>query len=205
MFNYALLALLDISFSAVQPLFLAALHSAGGLGLGPAKIGSILGTLGFANGVMQVFCFPRAVKALGARNVYTIGISCYAFIFSAYPVMYSLASRAPAGEMPWSVWVALGTQLSLCIMANMAWGSISIFVVSSAPSRQAMGATNGLNQTLSSLMRAIGPAGATSLFALTVERNLLNGFLIYAVFVVITAMAVSASALLPKNAKRRGE
>ncbi|KDQ11871.1 hypothetical protein BOTBODRAFT_34961 [Botryobasidium botryosum FD-172 SS1] len=203
--NYALLALLDISFTAVQPLFLATPRNAGGLGLGPAKIGTILGALGFANGVVQVLCFSRAVRLLGARNLYAIGMSCYALMFSALPVMHAMARTAPEGELPRSVWAVLGAQLALCIMANMASGCISIFVVASAPSRHAMGATNGLSQTLISLVRAIGPAGATSLFALTIDQKLLGGFLIYAVFVAITAVAVSASTLLPKHAKRESE
>lgn len=65
-----------------------------------------------------------------------------------------------------------------------------------------MGATNGLSQTLISLMRAIGPASATSLFAFTVEKNLLDGLLVYAVFIAITSVALAASQLLPKETKR---
>ncbi|KDQ11882.1 hypothetical protein BOTBODRAFT_113712 [Botryobasidium botryosum FD-172 SS1] len=205
MLNFALLAFLDISFAAVNPLFLAAPHEAGGLGLQPAKIGSILTTIGFTNGLIQISLFSRVVKAFGARNVYTVGISCYMLVFAAFPVMHSIARKVPDGEMPLGVWVVLVLQLSLFIVSNMAWGCISIFVISSAPSRHAMGATNGLSQTLASLARAIGPAGVTSLFALTLERNLLGGLLVYVVFIAITLVAVSASVLLPKHAKRQFE
>lgn len=128
MLNYALIALLDISFYAIQPLFLAARHDAGGLGLAPVTIGTILGSLGFANGVIQVLCFPRAVKLLGARNLYAVGITSFVVMFSAFPVMHLIMGRAPTpeGVIPRGVWVVMGIQLSSCILANMASGEYAV-------------------------------------------------------------------------------
>jgi hypothetical protein len=76
-------------------------------------------------------------------------------------------------------------------------GAIFIFLTAAVPSRSAFGATTGLAQTLTSIMRAIGPAGATSLFALSVEHNLLGGALVYAVLCTFCAGGTLAAALLP--------
>jgi len=81
-------------------------------------------------------------------------------------------------------------------------GSIFTYIVNSAPSPEAMGSTNGLAQTVSSLMRALGPASATSLFAYSVENNLLDGKLVYLIMLMLAGLSICAATLLPKNAKR---
>jgi hypothetical protein len=78
-------------------------------------------------------------------------------------------------------------------------GCIFIYVTSAAPSRSALGATNGLAQTTTSIMRSIGPAGATSLFALSIEHNLLGGSLVYVVLCIVASGAMAATALLPEK------
>jgi hypothetical protein len=42
-------------------------------------------------------------------------------------------------------------------------------------------------------MRAIGPAGATALFALSVEKNLLGGKLVFVVLLTVAAVGVGLS------------
>ena len=46
-------------------------------------------------------------------------------------------------------------------------------------------------------MRAIGPAASTSLFSLSLEKNILGGWFVYVVLVVLSAVALFASAWLP--------
>ena len=77
-------------------------------------------------------------------------------------------------------------------------GCVFIFLTSAAP-RSALGATTGLAQTTTSIMRSLGPAGATSLFALSMEHNLLGGGLVYVVLCSLTAGATAATSLLPET------
>lgn len=65
--------------------------------------------------------------------------------------------------------------------------------MSSAPSSSALGATNGLAQTTASIARAIGPESATSLFAISVEKDLLGGRLVYVVLLVLVGLGLVAS------------
>ena len=46
-------------------------------------------------------------------------------------------------------------------------------------------------------MRSIGPAAATSLFAITIEKNILGGYLVYAIILIIVVLAICAASLLP--------
>ena len=51
---------------------------------------------------------------------------------------------------------------------------------------------------MASFMRTIGPACATSLYALSQEHQLLDGSLVYVVLVLIAAVTLSTSFLLPQ-------
>jgi hypothetical protein len=65
--NYAFVSLVDISFRAIQPLFLSTPIELGGLGLSPFTIGTILSVFGVLNGFCQIFFFPSIHKR-GARR-----------------------------------------------------------------------------------------------------------------------------------------
>ena len=54
-------------------------------------------------------------------------------------------------------------------------------VSSAAPNKRSLGAMNGLAQTIVSTLRALGPAAATSLFAFSLQNNILGGQFAYAV------------------------
>lgn len=76
-------------------------------------------------------------------------------------------------------------------------GIIFIYVVDGAPSREALGATNGLAQTVASTMRAIAPVGTASLFAVSSEHDISRGFMVYWVLMGVVTVGISVSLLLP--------
>ena len=69
--------------------------------------------------------------------------------------------------------------------------------MSSAPDKRSLGATNGLAQTTASVVRAIGPAMATSLFSFSVEHQLLGGYAVYAILFVMACFGVLLALRLP--------
>lgn len=84
-------------------------------------------------------------------------------------------------------------------------GCTHIFITSSAPTRNALGATTGLGQSLVSLVRAVGPAATASLFALSLQHNLLGGQLVYIVLILLVLVALIAAVQLPKVIKRASD
>ena len=50
-----------------------------------------------------------------------------------------------------------------------------------------------------SVMRAIGPAAANSLFSITIEKNYLGGHLVYYVLVAVVCAALMVASLLPRK------
>jgi hypothetical protein len=72
-----------------------------------------------------------------------------------------------------------------------------MYITASAPNQKTLGAVNGLSQTTASTVRAIGPALATSMFAYSVEHNLLGGYAVYLVMIAITLATSRFGAMLP--------
>jgi len=82
---------------------------------------------------------------------------------------------------------------------DMAFNCTLMYIMAAAPNRRSLGALNGLAQTTASIMRAIGPASATSLFAFSVQHNFMGG---YGIYVVVILMVIATSPLyarLPDN------
>ena len=95
----------------------------------------------------------------------------------------------------------LGTDLVLTLLS----GSVFMYVSSSAPSRRSLGATNGLAQTMVSIQRTVAPAAAASLFAFSLNNNVLGGNFTYVVLVALVCVGLCIAAQLPKNTWKPAE
>lgn len=74
---------------------------------------------------------------------------------------------------------------------------IHMFIVDSAPTKASLGATNGLAQMLGCAVRSVAPAMASSLFSVSLERQLAGGYLVYYILIGLALMGVRTSFLLP--------
>ncbi|EIN04047.1 MFS general substrate transporter [Punctularia strigosozonata HHB-11173 SS5] len=195
--NYALLALLDIALLALQPLFYASPVPHGGLGLSPRAIGLVMGAYGLGNGIVQASLLPRVIRKLGMRRTFVSGIAAFLPIFAGMPAMNALARRS--GGMAAGVWAALVVELGLCVVRDMCYGVIYVYITSAAPSKRCLGAVNGLAQTTASVVRAVGPAASTSLFAFSVEHDVLGGYAAYAILDAFAIGALCVAVKLPED------
>ncbi|PPQ80156.1 hypothetical protein CVT25_001449 [Psilocybe cyanescens] len=91
------------------------------------------------------------------------------------------------------------------VMGLYGAGCIFMYVTESAPNRRSLGATNGLAQTTVSTARAIGPALSTSLFAFSVQHNILGGYGVYAIFALFASLAILLAVQLPQQLWNRNE
>ena len=76
-----------------------------------------------------------------------------------------------------------------------------IFIAAAAPNKASLGATNGLAQASVSIVRAVGPALANSLYSLSIDEDhhYMNGGLVYYVTVVLCLCAIWMGSLLPSH------
>ncbi|KAL6298395.1 MFS general substrate transporter [Sparassis latifolia] len=200
--NYGCLALLDIAYRAIQPLFFSTPIEYGGLGLNPAAIGLILGAFGLMNGSFQALFFSRVVHRWGPKRVLMTGMASFVPIFAIFPVINLLARTR--GTTP-LIWCVVALQLAISVVMDMTYGCVFMFVTSSAPNKRSLGATNGIGQLVASIVRTIGPASATSLFAVSLERNWLGGFAVYGILILLACLLFLVSLPLPRHPWKHDE
>jgi MFS family permease len=201
--NYAMLAFLDVSFRALLPLFLSTPTYLGGLKLDPSSIGSWLAFFGIMDGIFQALFFAKIVDRFGPKRLFCISVSCFVPIMVMFPIMSWLVSTR--GEVDYAVTFTLFCQLVLMVVWDMAFGTVFMFITASAPTNTVLGAINGLGQTSASVARAVGPALATSLFAVSKERNILAGNAVYVVLIMLAGVLRWLGSQLPDEVQDRDE
>lgn len=192
--NYAFLSLLDIAFRALQPLFFSTPVELGGLGFPPSTIGNVMSVFGILNGCFQVFFFARIHDYWGSKRVFIVGIIAFLPIFLSFPAMSYIAQSQ--GFTP-LLWIAIASQIVLAILPSLSYSAIFIFITAASPNKASLGATNGLCQVAVSVMRAIGPAAANSLFSLSIANNYLGGYLVYLVLIFMVGVTLPIALSLP--------
>ncbi|KAG1746535.1 major facilitator superfamily domain-containing protein [Suillus paluster] len=186
--NYSMLSLLDLSLRTVMPLFFSTPMYLGGLGLTPSSIGSWMALFGLVEGVFQVLFFAKIIDWLGPKRLFLrVGVvlrTNHACVSDHVVAFLTII---------WGMGFALLQGLSSCSSQ------------ASAPAKNVLGAINGLGQTSSSVARAVGPALATSLFAFSKERNLLNGNAVFVVLIMLAGVLRWLASQLPDELKDRDE
>ncbi|KAH9953799.1 major facilitator superfamily domain-containing protein [Russula dissimulans] len=163
---YAAHAYLEISDYALVPVVYTTPIRLGGLGLDPIGMGTCLTAFGIITGIVPFFFFDRIVKFLGRRRALVTFMSGLVLAFLLFPINGTRARHGIA----------------------MAYGCIFIYIKSAAP-KDMLGTTNGLEQTVVSVQRAIGPAVTASLFSFSLENNIMGG---YGVFYALALCALAA-------------
>ncbi|KAH8831870.1 major facilitator superfamily domain-containing protein [Flagelloscypha sp. PMI_526] len=192
--NYVVFALLDIFNLALLPLFCYSGVEDGGLGLPPNSIGKVMAVYGISIGLFTFFFFSRLVRAIGERTLFLVSIGMFAILFILYAITSIVVRKLGFGIV---VYVLLGAMLLAMAIADMAFGSIFMFVTASPPNKRMLGATFGLSVTAASIFRAIGPATATSLFSLSLTHNILGGHLVYAIGFILSLLNFGLGLQLP--------
>ncbi|KAI5988261.1 major facilitator superfamily domain-containing protein [Pisolithus marmoratus] len=194
--NYSVLALINIGFFALVPLFYATPVEIGGLGLSPFAIGVCMMVFGIGNGLFQMLFTARAIDCFGEKRMFCLVVLAFFPMISTFPIMnWVIRVQNEVGPV---IWALILVQLLLWAVVDMAYAVIFVFVTRASPNKHSLGAMNGLSQTATSIARAIGPATFTSLFALSKEYNLLGGNLVYVVLLILLCLLVFLSRRLPE-------
>jgi len=191
--NYGTLALLEIAGSALIPLIWSTAIELGGLGFTPASIGLWMSAYGCVSAVFQFAFFPRTIARFGPGRIVVATTIAFGFLYTLFP-FENLLARATVG-----VWPLIVLQLVSLSVSVMGFSSVFMFVSSAAPNQRSLGAMNGLAQMVVSILRAVGPAAATSLFAFSLQNNILGGQFVYAVLLSLACVGLGVAVQLPRD------
>jgi len=193
--NYAALSFFDIAFRAVQPLFYATPLELGGLGLDPPRIGNILAIYGVINGLFQIFFFANLHDRFGSKIIYSASMAAGIPMVITLPVLNAVARVQGLSLVVWSI---VGLQLIFSMIFNLAYSCVFIYIAAASPNQASLGATNGMAQLGVSIVRAIGPASATSMFSLSIKDSH-HAWMVYYYLIATACISICASLLLPRR------
>ncbi|KAM6504174.1 Major facilitator superfamily domain containing protein [Amanita muscaria] len=192
--NYFCISLMDIAFMSLVPLFMSTPVDLGGLDWSPATIGYVLGAFGAYSGIVQITFFPKLVRRFGERRIFITSVLTITINSLSLPM---ISGNIRKNGVTWMIRCLLAFTLSLRAVTVMSYGCIFVYINTSSPNKSSLGATNGVAQTMVSVARAIGPGLATSLFALSLEKNLLGGYAVYAVLFLFSCISLVFAVRLP--------
>ncbi|KAG2075779.1 MFS general substrate transporter [Suillus decipiens] len=201
--NYAMLALLNVAFMALLPLFFSTPTYLGGLGFTPSRIGSWMAIFAVADGTFQALFFAKIVDRVGPKRLICVSVPCFMLVVLMFPIISWLVHTM--GMADHIIAFVLIGQLTLMIVWHMAFGTIFMFITASAPAKNILGAVNGLAQTSGSMARVVGPAFITSLFAFSKENNILNGNAVYVVLIMLAGVLRWLASQLPDEIQDKDE
>ncbi|KAF9644584.1 MFS general substrate transporter, partial [Thelephora ganbajun] len=201
--SYLWIAFLDIALRALQPLFFITPIRLGGLSMSPATIGLCLGIFGLLDGIAQGLLFARVIRRVGLKRLFLTSMFCFIPMFALFPVVNHFAREWGRSPVVWSLVVF---QLMINCVTEMGFACAFLYITSAVESPRALASVHGIAQTAASLIRAVGPAMSTSLFAYTLQHDWLGGLGVYIVLIAASLCGLPLAYKLPVNAweyKRR--
>lgn len=149
----------------------------GGLGLSPATIGTVIGTIGAMGLLLQFGTYSWTTSKLGPLYTYR-----YALIL--FPIAYGLApflalvptkSDAPhAVDGPW-IWVAIASLLLVIVAGRtLALPSSLILINNCAPHPSVLSTIHGIAQSVSAGSRTLGPLVFSTLYGEGLKRGVVG-------------------------------
>ncbi len=206
LYVYAHIMLLAFAYTALVPLFWFTPVRLGGLGLTKVQIALMMAVSGGGQALWLLFVFPPLQHRVGTNGVMRLCAAAYPF-FMALPPLAALLLRAPlplffgllASEHARRVlfWTATPTLMAVGCGVSMCFTAVQLAVNDVAPSPQLLGTLNALALTGVSVTRAFTPALFTSLFAVGARSQLLGGYAIWGLMVLLAAGYTVAVRYLP--------
>lgn len=197
---YFLLSIQGTGFEVVFILFSYTAIHLGGLSRNPAEIGVALAGGGLIAVCSHPIVFPWLSQRIPRRKLYCYLMMLFPVCYLALPMLNVVAREFRVGEedvlTPQGrivVWILIGLMLLVVRMAGMAYSAHTIFVKHAAPSREALGSTFGIAQTVGSTARGVAPALVSSLFAITASRNLLGGWFVWLFMALVGVASIYAA------------
>ncbi|KZP26906.1 MFS general substrate transporter [Athelia psychrophila] len=201
----------DSGFQVVFVLFAYTSVLNGGLGLSTESIGYSLSTSAVACLILQLMIVPYLIRTFNHAKIYNLCFWVFPFTFPLLAVL-NLIARAgydrTTGELSSqasaAIWVGIAIVMAMARIANLAYSFNIIIIKENCPNSASLGMSNGIVQFTMCLARALSPAFTSSIFALSVDYNILGGFAwLIATFLVGLLGIIESRSLICLDRHRR--
>lgn len=204
---YSHTMLLAYIFTAVFPIALYTPVELGGFGWGskPSMISLVMATEGASQTLWLLLVFPPLQRRLGTKVVMRWCAIAYPFTFLGYILLNYLLRNGSHLSMAW-FWSIGAVITILGPGVSMTFTGVQLALNDSAPNPLFLGTLNAIALIVSSGIRTLAPGVATSVYAIGVRKQILDGHLIWIILSVLSAAYIICCERLPDDAPpRRGE
>ncbi|KAF8529849.1 major facilitator superfamily domain-containing protein [Gautieria morchelliformis] len=161
-----------------------------------SPIGYSLAVAGITAAALQIFLMPWILRTFDLDVTYRFCMGLFPFAFVSLPMLNLLARMGADSEgnvtAQWvrcALWVGIAATLAMSRTAALGFSLSLILLKNASPSPEALGSTNGLAQFFQCMSRSVSPAFVSSLFALSIDKHLLGGYLWVIVMVGVSIFA----------------
>ena len=212
--NFGFFSFCDMSRRVLTPLMWSTSLEHGGLGFSPSTIGLAMGISAVVKLFIQAMFLGKAIRYFGARKLFAASLFALLVALACFPLEKYIAQRT--GSTDWRVWTVITIHLMMyCVitpayskspffqmLANVQYlssAAIQVLITDSAPSQSSLGSVNSLAQAVGSVSRSLAPSVASSLFAISLQRNWAGGNAVYYIWMAMVACAIPLSSMLPEE------
>ncbi|KAJ4369708.1 hypothetical protein N0V83_005471 [Neocucurbitaria cava] len=194
-YNYVML--LAFTFTAVYPVFQYTPISLGGLSFSPELIAGFTGISGASQAAWLLLVFPFLHRKFGTGKILLWCALAWPVFFAVGPVL-NLELRYGKKAL---FWASAPPALVLGSGVAMAFTAMQLALNDIAPSHVTLGTLNAISLALTSGLRAVAPALATSVYAIGVKYHILGGQLFWLCNVILAIGLLGALRWLPAKAR----
>ncbi|KAI0883059.1 MFS general substrate transporter [Annulohypoxylon maeteangense] len=201
LYNYSHVMLLGFAYTAIVPIFWFTNVKLGGFGFSPLQISLMLGLTGISQATWLLFIFPPLTNHLGTNGVLRAAGTAYPFFMVIMPFMnLILYQDTPAARTVF--WIVMPILLVLGSGVSIAFTGVQLALNDVSPSPETLGMLNAMALTAMSGLRAFCPALFSSLFAVSVKKHLLWGYLVWLILALLAGGFTISSRFLPQTSEK---
>ncbi|KAH7929785.1 MFS general substrate transporter [Leucogyrophana mollusca] len=202
------LSFIATSFDVVFVLFCYSPVSTGGLAFSASQIGYSLATAGAIAAAIQLFIMSYLLRTFDCAKMYNFCMGLWPYTFALLPVLNLIARSGldeTTGELNATtislLWIGIAVVLGISKVGALAYSLSMILIKENAPNSASLGQTNGIVQFTMCLARSFAPFFVSSLFALSIDNNLLGGYLWVVLMVAFSFLGTTVSHKISENSK----
>ncbi|KAI2465253.1 MFS general substrate transporter [Annulohypoxylon bovei var. microspora] len=201
LYNYSHVMLLGFAYTAVVPVFWFTNVRLGGFGFTPLQISLFMGLTGLSQAIWLLFIFPPLTNRLGTNGVLRAAGTAYPFFMAIMPFMNLILYQGTHASNL-TFWILMPILIVLGSGVAIAFTGVQLALNDVSPSPDNLGTLNAMALTVASGLRAFCPALFTSLFAVSVKNQLVSGYLVWLVLVILAAGFTVSTRFLPPTSEK---
>ncbi|KAH7889900.1 major facilitator superfamily domain-containing protein [Phlebopus sp. FC_14] len=203
------LSFVATSFDVVFVLFCYSPVQSGGLAFSASQIGYSLATAGAIGATIQVFIMSYLLRTFDCAKMYNFCMALWPYTYLSLPILNLIACKGldeVTGTFDESttamLWTGIAIVLGMSKAAGLAYSLSMILTKENSPNPASLGQSNGVIQFAMCFARSFAPFVVSSLFALSIDNNLLGGYLWVVIMVFVAFLSTTISRRISRHSKR---